>query len=84
MNYFQSKKVYFLMLLDNYDYSADYIWEVKDDGTAVLILYIGNATKVGVPSVIGGYEVSEIAATCFCENDKIEAVKIPNVIDVIG
>lgn len=74
MNYWESKKVFFLLLLNNYVPDTNYIWMDKGDGTAVLIRYIGDDTELIVPPTIGGLTVSEIAPSCYSGINTITSI----------
>ena len=40
--------------------SGDFVYQVDEDGSAVLTAYLGKASKVTVPSLIDGYKVETL------------------------
>lgn len=62
----------------------DYVYEVNNNDEITLLLYLGNAERVEVPSVgEDNKPVVRIAASCFDGAFNLEAVKIPEGIEVI-
>lgn len=62
----------------------DYLYEVDNNDEITLLLYLGTAERVEVPSVSGDNKpVLRIAASCFDGALNLEAVKIPEGVEVI-
>lgn len=62
----------------------DYVYEVNGNDEITLILYLGSESRVEVPSVgENNKPVVRIASTCFDGNMALEAIKIPEGIEVI-
>lgn len=62
----------------------DYVYEVDNNDEITLLLYLGAAERVEVPSVGGNNKpVVRIAASCFDGAFKLQAVKIPEGVEVI-
>ena len=85
-NIYQSIKLRYFMLLRK-PINRDYVYTVDENNYATLIYYIGNSRNVKVPTRIGDnneYTVKHIDATCFCFNENIRSVIIPEGIETIG
>lgn len=61
--------------------SGDFIYEIDEDGAAVLTKYCGKAKKVTVPEFIDGYRVETLQNT-FQGNERIREVTLPDNISV--
>ena len=62
----------------------DWIYIEKTNGTINLVRYIGSATNIFVPSLIGGKSVAEISDKCFIDQATITQVTIPDSVTSIG
>ena len=62
----------------------DWIYIEKTNGTINLVRYIGSATNIFVPSLIGGKSVAEISEKCFIDQATITQVTIPDSVTSIG
>lgn len=63
---------------------VDYLYEVNNNDEITLLLYLGTAERVEVPSVSEDNKpVIRIAASCFDGAFNLQAVKIPEGIEVI-
>ena len=65
------------------DSSGDYYYTVTN-GKATITDYFGSATKLVIPSKLGGYPVTEIGNFVFYDRAKITSVTIPDSITTIG
>ncbi len=66
--------------------SYDWVYKVKDDGTAVITVPAGaavNNSEILVPYEIDGYSVTEIGSDCFTSQNDITSVKIPETVTKI-
>ena len=62
----------------------DYLYEVDNNDEITLLLYLGTAERVEVPSVgEDNKPVVRIAASCFDGAINLEAIKIPEGVEVI-
>ena len=62
----------------------DYLYEVDNNDEITLLLYLGSETRVEVPSMgEDNKPVTRIAAGCFDGHFTLEAIKIPEGIEVI-
>lgn len=57
---------------------------LQDGSAAYLVKYVGNDTKVTVPSKANGITVTTIAASCFEGNTTVESVKLNTSIVTLG
>ena len=55
-----------------------------DEGDVTLVYYLGQFTKIKVPTMIEGHPVKYIAVTCYNYNNNIISVNIPDGIVSIG
>lgn len=63
---------------------GDYRYQVLENGTAILVKYIGKKANVTVPSKLGKKKVVKIADSAFAECKKIENITIPDTVKEIG
>lgn len=66
--------------------SGDWVYRVKDDGTAIIAVYSGDTANSDliIPSELDGYKVTEIANYCFSSQPEINTVEIPPSVTAIG
>lgn len=66
--------------------ASDFVYEVAADYSSVLILrYKGKDTDVVIPSEIEGIPVTELSASAFINNKRVECVIIPDsVVSLMG
>ncbi|MBQ8523480.1 MAG: leucine-rich repeat protein, partial [Clostridia bacterium] len=62
----------------------DYYYEIKDDGTASILKYLGSQWDVSIPSKIKGCDVTEIGTEAFKENTELKIARYPSTLKVIG
>lgn len=74
----------FMLLLSNEIEDINYVWTLDDEGDVTLVYYLGQFTKIKVPTMIEGHPVKYIAATCYNYNTNIVSVNIPDGIVSIG
>ena len=53
-------------------------------GHAVVTRYRGSDNKVTIPSTLGGYTVTEIAAEAFADRKRVQSVTIPSTVTTVG
>ena len=63
---------------------SDFKYTVLDDGTAEITKYTGNATKLKIPSKLGGYTVTSIGLTAFAYCTSLKSITIPASVSYIG
>ncbi len=69
----------------NYTRSHESIEDNYDiDSKGVVTGYYGNEVNVTVPTVIRGITVKEIGSNAFAKNQRIETVKLPDIVTSIG
>ena len=64
--------------------SGDYEYFVNDDGSATIIKYHGESSKLTIPARLDGHEVTGIGDGAFYHCDSLTSVKIPKSIIHIG
>lgn len=57
--------------------SGDFVYSILDDGTIVLMQYLGTAKNLVIPDKIDGRTVTKIYSTCFLDNSYIVNVTLP-------
>lgn len=78
MNWQQKKILEYMMLGQQ---SFDYIYSLED--SIELISYYGNSKRIKIPQEYKKTLIKEIAPSCYCTNEKIVEVKIPEGIEAI-
>ena len=71
------------------DYSGtlkhgSFCYDVQEDGTAVIIRYIGNSKTVEIPEEMGGYPVAAVGDGAFDGSSELEKVIFPNSVTTVG
>lgn len=67
--------------------SGDWVYWVKDDGTAVITVPAGatvNNNNIVIPSEVDGYKVTEIGNYCFSSQLGIFTAEIPSSVTIVG
>lgn len=64
--------------------SADFEYEITDNGTAVITKYTGKAEEVTVPDTIGGASVAEVGFYAFEAKYGIRSITLPDTVKTIG
>ena len=64
--------------------NSDWSYAEKNDGTILLVKYLGNSTNVSAPSLIDGKSVTGINLECFKDNATITQISIENGVKSIG
>ena len=64
--------------------AQDYVYVLKEDGTAEITGYTGDATKLTVPPELDGHAVTSFKAVAFYNNSKLIEVVIPDTVKSIG
>lgn len=65
--------------------AIDFVYIVKQDGTAVINDYYGRINgELIIPSEIDGYTVTEIGSYCFDYDSSLTSVTVPETVTVIG
>ena len=59
-------------------------YKVLADGTACITSYLGDATELTIPTVLDGYQVSQIGPVALSNLPRLEAVRIPEGVTAIG
>lgn len=68
---------------DEYDgIIDDFAYTIGEDGITIA-RYLGAAENVVVPAYIGGYPVTHIGSTAFCEHQTLRAVQLPETLKAI-
>lgn len=62
----------------------DFLYAVKEDGTAIITEFVGYEEILVIPSEIDGYAVSEIGAYCFEYESALRTVEIPASVQIIS
>ena len=60
--------------------SEGFVYEVKEDGTAVIVGYTGSEKNLVIPETVDSIPVTEIGGGAFQNNKKIKTVIIPGCI----
>ncbi len=63
--------------------SGDYSYKVLDDGTAIIIHYLGNGGSIKIPGTIDGYSVTALGDGSFNQCN-ITSVTLPDSLTLIG
>ena len=66
------------------DTSADYEYEVNEDGTATVTKYIGSDIDITVPAELDGHAVTSIGAWAFDYCKNVSSITIPEGVSTIG
>ena len=61
-----------------------FVYEIKDDGTAVIVGYTGGKKKLAIPETLDSVPVTEIGINAFYNQTKIQTVTVPGCIKQIG
>lgn len=65
-------------------FEGDYEYAIRDDGTAEIRDYLGDAQDVIVPSKIADYVVSKLAVYSFSECENLKTITIPDSVTAIA
>ncbi len=63
--------------------SGDYKYQLKDNGTAIIVDYIGNKTKLVIPSTVGGHKVVSVGNGATFSSNDIKKLVIPEGVKTI-
>lgn len=63
---------------------SDFLYAVKEDGTAVITEFIGYEADLVIPSELDGYTVSEIGSYCFERESGLRTLEIPSSVKIIS
>lgn len=66
------------------DYEVEVIEDSEGNESVRLLGYVGEEAQVTVPAEIGGYPVTEIGASVFCNNTTVTEVAVSNGVTSIG
>lgn len=69
---------------EKFSTSDDYVYILKEDGTAEITGYTGNGTKLSVPSELEGHTVTSLGTKAFYENKKLTEVLLPDTMKTLG
>ncbi len=63
---------------------ADFVWEARPDGTAVLLAYTGAAETIILPEKLGGLPLRRVGDGAFRDCGTVAAVTVPEGVTEIG
>ena len=64
--------------------SGDYVYQLAEDGSAVILRYLGSDTTLNIPADIDGHPTGGIGDTAFMNNTILTSVTIPGTVSFIG
>lgn len=63
---------------------SDFLYAVKEDGTAIITEFVGYEENLVIPAEIDGYSVSEIGTYCFEHESGLRTLEVPSSVQIIA
>lgn len=64
--------------------SEGFVYEIKDDGTAVIVGYTGKEKNLAIPETVDSVPVTEIGSRAFYTNRSIKTAVVPGCVKTVG